>query len=338
MVKADAYGLGMRPVARTLARAGCRHFFISSPEEGTALRAALADLAGLAPEPAIYVFNGLVAGAEETYDSAGLIPVLNAPWQVDAWAAYARRQGGRPAVVELDTGMGRLGLTGAELEALSREPGRFEGLRIEYVMSHLACADEPAHPLNARQRTEFDAARARLPAAGASLANSAGVFLGPAFHFDLARPGAALYGIASVRGRPNPLSPVVGLRARILRTRDVDSETTVGYGATRRVGRGRRLATVACGYADGLPRALSDCGRAFVDGVEAPVVGRVSMDLMTFDVTHVPARRARPGDYVELIGAHAGVDDVAAASGTIGYEILTRLGSRANRSYVGGEA
>ena len=334
VVKADAYGLGMRPVARTLVAAGCRHFFISSLDEGIALRAALDDVATAA---AIYVFNGLIEGAEATYDRADLVPVLNAPWQVDAWAAHARRRGGRRAVVKLDTGMGRLGLTVAELDTLSNNPTRLDGLEIEYVMSHLACADEPDHPLNAGQLASFNAGRNRLPTAKASLANSAGVFLGPAYHFDLVRPGAALYGISCIVGRPNPMTRAVGLQGRILRFRDVDSEITVGYGATRRIRRGRRLATVASGYADGFPRALSNRGRAFVGDVEVPVVGRVSMDLVTFDVTDVPAQELRPGDYVELIGPHHSVEDLAKASGTIGYEILTRLGCCSHRTYVGGE-
>ncbi len=203
-------------------------------------------------------------------------------------------------------------------------------------MSHLACAEEPEHPLNARQLEAFRAARARLPVAPASLANSAGVFLGTDYHFDLVRPGAALYGLEPLPGRANPLAPAVRLEAPIVQLRSIDSPMTVGYGATFQAAGKRRIATIPVGYADGYMRTLGNRGSAFVGDIRVPVVGRVSMDLITVDVTDVPEEDARPGATVELIGPRQSVDDLAHAAGTIGHEILTTLGHRYVRRYVGG--
>ena len=338
MVKADGYGLGMRPVAATLAAAGCRRFFVSGIDEGVALREILAAGAADAsiPDASIYVLDGLLTDTEAVYDAHNLVPVLSEPDRIDAWAAHARARGGRPAVIKIDTGMGRLGLGRAEIEALAGAPARLDGLDIDFVMSHLACADEPERGMNRDQLAAFEEMRARLPAAKASLANSAGIFLGPEYHFDIARPGAALYGISSDASRPARTAQVVRLQARILRLRDVDSESAVGYGATRRVPGGSRLATVAVGYADGYPRALSNRGSAFVGDVRVPVVGRVSMDLATFDVTEIPRDRLRLGDSIDLIGPHYSADDLARDAGTIGYEILTGFGARLRRVHIGG--
>ena len=199
---------------------------------------------------------------------------------------------------------------------------------------HLACGDEPDHPLNRQQRDTFAAALARLPAAPASLAASSGIFLGPDYHFDLVRPGVCLYGVNPQPGHPNPMAPVLQLQAKILQIRDVDTPQTVGYGATHRFAGPTRVATVAAGYADGYPRSLSGRGTAHFRDISVPVVGRVSMDLITLDVTRAP--EARPGEMVDLIGPHHDVDALAAEAGTIGYEILTSLGRRYLRHYVNG--
>lgn len=332
MVKADGYGLGMAPVARRLAAAGCRSFFVACAQEGAALRAALA---APAPDAAIYIFDGLASGDEAALDEYALIPVLGELEEIARWAAHARAHGGRGAAIKIDTGMGRLGLTLAEADALADAPERLDGLSLAFVMSHLACAEETGNPMNAAQLAAFEAARARLPAAPASLVNSAGILLGPDYHFNLARPGAALYGISSDPEQPNRMAQVVRLKGRILRSRDVDSEMTVGYGATRRVAGGRRLATVAMGYADGYPRSLSNRGTGYIGDDKVSLVGRVSMDLATFDVTGVPADRLRPGDTIDLIGPHHTVDDLAREAGTIGYEILVGFGRRVERVYIG---
>jgi alanine racemase len=326
VVKADAYGLGMARVAPALAAAGCRIFFVAQLGEAIALRRLL-------PGPEIAVLNGLLPGSPADFIGQRLIPVLNDLAEIAAW----REEGaGNPAIIHVDTGMARLGLSPRELARLAADPGLVAGLNLRAAMSHLACADEAGHPHNPRQLAAFRAARAVLPAAPASLANSSGIFLGPAYYFDIARPGAAVYGVNPLPGRPNPMAQVVRLKGRILQTREIDSGQFVGYGSThRREGPGR-IATVAIGYADGWMRSLSNRGSVTIAGQRVPVVGRISMDLMTIDVTALDPQAASPGNFAELIGADHDVDAVAAEAGTIGYEVLTGLGSRYHRIYRGG--
>ena len=334
VVKADAYGLGAARVAPALWQAGCRTFFVATLDEGLALR-------GVLPEAEIHVLAGPVATAAAEYVASDLIPILNSLDDIAAWSAAADRRGRAfPATVHLDTGMSRLGLPPAELDRLVAEPDRLRGIDVTVVMSHLACSDEPAHPQNTLQLAAFRRAIARFRPAGAraSFANSSGIFLGRDYHFDLARPGAALYGLRPQAGVPNPLRPVVRLQGKILQLRDVDTGTPVGYGATHRFARPARLATVGVGYADGYLRSLSNRGSAIVGGRRVPVVGRVSMDLLTLDVSELPAQQLRPGDPVDLIGPDNPPDDLADQAGTIGYEILTSLGRRYARRYVGADA
>jgi alanine racemase len=326
VVKADAYGLGAAPVARALRDAGCATFFVAHLTEGLVLRAAL----GAGSD--IVVLNGFPPGAD---GDAGLIPVLNHLGDV---AAHAGR--GRPAVLHLDTGMARLGLDAREQGILAGDRARLDGIALRWVMTHLACADEPDHPLNEAQRARFAEAAARIaPGVPRSLANSSGIFLGEGFRSDLARPGCALYGINPTPGRPNPMRQVVRVEAEILQIRGVSTGDTVGYGAAWTAREPRRIATVAAGYADGYLRALSGRSLALLRGREVPLVGRVSMDLTTFDVTEIP--EARPGDRLTLIGGPEGSDhantpdDIAARCGTIGYEILTSLGARYARVHEG---
>jgi alanine racemase len=328
VVKADAYNLGLAEVAPALAAAGCRDFFVADVDEGIAL-------GRLAPRAAIYVLNGPAAETVAEFEPHRLVPVLNDLGQVARWGAHARRCGPLKAALHVDTGMSRLGLPPDELDTLAREPRRLDGVELACVISHLACADDPDHPLNRGQLEAFRAARARLPSAPASLANSAAIFLGPEYHFDLARPGAALYGLRPLLKGPNPMRPTVRLEAPILQVHRVDSPMTVGYGASHQVRTRGRVATLPVGYADGYLRALSNRGSAFIGAIRAPVIGRVSMDLITLDVSEVPEPLARPGATVELIGAHYSIDDLAEDAGTIGYEILTSLGSRYLRRYIG---
>ncbi|MCH6588849.1 MAG: alanine racemase [Proteobacteria bacterium] len=331
VVKADAYGLGMARVAPALARAGARTFFVAQLEEATALRAMFP------VEVEIYVLNGLGAGPVAEFQAGRVHPVLNSLGEIDAWAAAARAAGrALPAAVHIDTGMSRLGLPDDELEALAADRGRLAGIDLRYLVSHLACADRPEHPLNAEQLRRFRAARARLPDAPASFANSSGIFLGADYHLDLARPGVALYGVNPTPGQPNPMRQVVRLQGKILQVREIDASRTVGYGATHRAAGPTRIATVAVGYADGYLRSLSNRGSAWLGDRRVPVVGRVSMDLITLDVTGASAEAARPGAFVDLIGADLSTDAVAEAAGSIGYEILTALGRRYHRVYRGG--
>jgi alanine racemase len=330
VVKADGYGLGVGPVVHTLSAAGCETFFVAHLDEAVMLRETLA----AAPE--IYVLNGLMPGEEPVFREHMLMPVLNDLGQIERWTADCRKHGPHPAAIHIDTGMSRLGLPPDEQEVLLDDPDRLRGFPLRCVASHLACADTPDRPLNRRQQQDFAAIVKRLPKATASLAASSGIFLGPDWHFDMVRPGAALYGVAPLEGQPNPMRSVVRLLGKIIQIRHVDAPRTVGYGATHQFSGPTLVATVAAGYADGYPRSLSGRGTAYIGDVAVPLIGRVSMDLVTFDISATPT--TKPGDLVELIGPHVGVDAVGAAAGTIGYEILTSLGNRYRRHYIRGTA
>lgn len=335
VVKADAYGLGAAPVAAALVGAGCRTFFVACIDEAIALRPVVGDAD-------IYVLAGAPRGAEADCVHHRLSPVLNGLADIEAWRAFMRTTGGaapRPGL-HLDTAMSRLGLSAAEQLLLAAEPDRLAGIRLGCVMSHLACADEADHPTNTLQREAFARIRQAWQGTPTSFANSAGIFLGAPFHGDMCRPGAALYGLAPVADRPNPMAQVVQLQGRILQVREIDRGMTVGYGSTYHAGRRKRIVTVAVGYADGYLRSLGNRGHALIGDFRIPLVGRVSMDLITFDATAVPEALVRPGVMVELIGPRLSVDAVAADAGTIGYEILTSLGKRYHRIYLGasGEA
>ena len=326
VVKADGYGLGAREVAAALWQGGCRTFFVAHPAEGMALR-------GTLPDAIVFVLHGLQEGSGEDLVEAGLMPVLNHPGELTRYAALARRrERPLPVALQIDTGMCRLGFAEAELSRLDRM--HLEALDVRLVMSHLACAEEAANPMNQKQRARFERLRKLLPAAPSSLANSSGIFLGPAFHGQVCRPGVALYGGNPTPGHTNPMAPVVTLEAPVLQVHEVAGPGSVGYGATYRTRAGARIATVPVGYADGYLRAASGRATARLAGREVPLAGRVSMDLISLDVSALPADAVRPGMMVELIGGPDGIDRLAAAAGTIGYEVLTRLGSRFARRYI----
>jgi alanine racemase len=326
VVKADGYGLGAREVAAALWQSGCQTFFVAHPAEGIALRAAL-------PDATIFVLHGLQEGKGEDLADGALIPVLNHPGEFARYAALARRCERRlPAALQIDTGMCRLGFAEAELMRLDHT--QVDALDLRLVMSHLACAEEAANPLNQEQRTRFEQLRRLLPDVATSLANSSGIFLGPAFHGQVCRPGVALYGVNPTPGQANPMAPVVTLEAPVLQVHGVAGPGSVGYGATHRTRAGTRIATVPVGYADGYLRAASGRATARIAGQEVPLAGRVSMDLISLDVSALPVDAVRPGTMVELIGGPDGIDRVAEAAGTIGYEVLTRLGSRFARRYI----
>jgi alanine racemase len=329
VVKADAYGLGIEPVARTLHAAGCRHFFVANLAEGRRLRELLADAV-------IYVFAGPEPGEERSLRDAELVPVLNSLEQAKRWVEHGGTQAA-PVAMHIDTGMSRLGLSPKEVEALASNTWLLDRLRIALVMTHLACADDPGNALNEEQLKRFDALRALLPEARTCVGNSAGVITGSRYGGDLARAGVALYGGNPFIDRPNPMATVVRLHSPILQVRDIDAPVTVGYGATHRVEPPARLATVGAGYADGYPRSLGNAARAFLGGVDVPVVGRVSMDMLTIDVSNVATDLAVPGAMVELMGDHTSIDELAGAAGTISYELLTRLGQRWTRRYEAGD-
>lgn len=341
-VKADGYGLGAVPIAQALAAAGCRHFFVANADEGVALRSARA----VPDDAAIHILDGLMPGEEACYSAHALTPVLNTPDQVRRWAeARSTWRAAGPSTLHIDTGMNRLGLTAADLAAVLGAPDTLIAAQPTLIMSHLACAATPEHPLNARQAAQFQNAAARVrsvtPAARLSLANSAGVFMGEAYAFDLTRPGVALYGGRPFDERADPraptLTPVVTLEAPILQVRTIAAGESVGYGATHTAAAPAQIATVALGYADGFLRAAGAGGYGVLAGRNAPIVGRISMDLITVDVT-AHGEAARPGALVAFLGAEAALDDQADAAGTISYEFLTRLGPRCARRYIGGAA
>lgn len=325
VVKADAYGLGAAAIAPPLLRAGCTHFFVATLDEGVSLRPLL-------PGATIAVLNGLSVGAGHEYVAHNLLPVLGSLAEVTAWTGLARQAGQRlPAILHIDTGMARLGLPNREIAILQEDQSLLQGIQLRAVMTHLVSAECADEPFNAEQLRRFAIACAGLPAAPRSIANSSGIFLGSDWHSDLARPGAALYGINPTPGHPNPMRSVVRLLARVLQVRELNQGESVGYNATWQAERTARIATVGVGYADGWHRSLSNRGAACFDGKRLPLVGRVSMDLTTYDVTDAP--EVGPGALLELMGPAMPPDEVAQAAGTNGYEVLTSLGRRFARRY-----
>lgn len=313
VVKADAYGLGLIPVAKALAACGARRFFVAIAEEGVRLRTALG------PEVEISVFSGHMLGDTELIRGANLVPMINSPEQLNR---HLESLPGHPFGIQLDTGMNRLGMEWADWasvaeKALSHRP--------TLVMSHLACADEPDHPMNAYQLDVFHQMTDGI-GTPRSLAATGGILLGKKYHFDLTRPGIGLYGGAPFRDAKS----VVRMDVPVIQVRDLVEGEVVGYGNSWQAKRPSRVATVSVGYADGLIRAMSGNVRFLAGNRTCPAIGRVSMDLITVDVTDLPEAPS----FLTLLSPEQGVDAVADAAGTIGYEILTSLGARYSRQYI----
>jgi alanine racemase len=334
VVKADGYGCGINVVARQLVKAGCRTFFVADIAEGRRVRT-------IAPDAVIYVLSGIFPNTGPALAEARLQPVINSPAELAEWDAFVASNDWRGgAALHVDTGMNRLGL--APEDAIAIAPRiRSANHGITLLMSHLACAETPDHPMNDKQIRAFRDIRIQFRGVPSSLANSSGIFLAGTVHCDLVRPGAALYGVNPTPGKRNPMRPVIGLMGRILQVRHVNRGETAGYCAEWTASRPSRLAIIAIGYGDGYFRAAAaakgkPAASVIVGGKRCPLAGRVSMDLIAVDVTDLPERSARRGDFATLIGGDIGVDDLAAASGTIGYEVLTNLGRRDQRVYKGG--
>jgi|TARA_Y100000814_G_scaffold233099_1_gene176911 alanine racemase len=341
VVKSDAYGLGVNKIIPTLISAGCKTFFVATIEEAIVVRRLIA-------ENKILVLFGINTFEEaSTCIEYNLTPVLNHLGQLEIWKKIVSKDDkgiGRPtpkeAWLHLDTGMTRLGFPNEELEAIKTNPELINNLNIGGVMSHLVCSENVNNPINAAQLSRFTKIKLWLESyikfnAMWSLANSSGVFLGPAYHFDITRPGAALYGINPQPEKKSIMNEVVRLQAKILQVQRVDTNQTVGYGATYKVKKPGRIATIGVGYADGYMRAGSGFAQAYIGDFRIPVVGRISMDLITLDISAVPERYSHVGSIVDLIGPNYSVDSLAKDSGTIGYEILTSLGKRYNRTWEG---
>jgi alanine racemase len=336
VIKADAYGCGLEPVARALAGAGCKTFFVATLDEARSARAAL-------PQAAIYVLDGFFQNCGDAYAKINARPVIGDLYELAEWDVFCRRSGWEGgAGIHIDTGMNRLGLTITEAQGIiPRINAGDHGITL--VMSHLACAETLHHPQNAKQLSTFREIAGLFSGVPASLANSSGVFLGAQFQFDLVRPGAALYGINPTPEADNPMQGVVDLKARIVQIRSIDKGETVGYGGTWTARRPTKLAIVSAGYADGYFRSGSSNdgtrgAEVIVAGKRCPVAGRVSMDLIAVDVTDLEKNAARRGHLVTLIGEGITVDELAHHFGTIGYEVLTSLGPRYARVYKGGAA
>jgi alanine racemase len=339
VVKANAYGTGIEKAVPALSKGGCRTFFVAHLSEAIRARA-------VAPDAAIYVLNGLFSGTCPTYAEFDLRPVLGSFEEIEEWAGFCRAQSQKfKAAIHVDTGMNRLGLTMPEGLSL-KDRGELKNFDTALLMSHFVSAEESDNPLNRQQIEAFEAVRSTLPGIPASLPNSSGIFLRDRPGYDLVRPGYALYGGNPTPDRPNPMRPVVGLQARIVQLRWVEADDTVGYNGRWVALTRRRIATLSVGYADGYPRSSSARGKsgeellagmAVVAGRPCSFAGNVSMDLITVDVTDVPEAQVKRGDTVTLIGGHLTIDEVGRRAGTIGYEILTNLGSRYARTYHGGQ-
>ena len=326
IVKANAYGLGMTQVVPVLEREGCRRFFVATLDEAIAVRA-------ITKQP-VCVLGGLIPGAEAEYHAHGVTPVLNTLGDIDRWAAFAKKTEARTkAIIHFDTGMNRLGLGQDETRILLDKPAMLEGLAIIAIMSHFACADEKNHPLTEAQYQKFSAAAAHFPQAQKSLANSSGIFRDRKYHYDLVRPGMAIYGLNPTPETDNPMRATVSLHARILQVRIVENQDTVGYGATYRFDKKTTVATIGLGYTDGFMRAAGRNAVFYYKGHPCPAIGRVSMDLITVDMgPHTPQQ----GEMLEILGPNQSADTLAEARGTIGYEVLTNLGDRYHRDYKNG--
>lgn len=329
VVKADAYGLGADRVAPVLYSAGCRDFFVAQFGEAENLKP------HLQADARIYVLNGLQPGSEVACAEAEIIPVLNSMEQYKRWRSTAQTQGRvLPAVLQFETGMSRLGIPPEDRTAFTTELAQSSGVEIMFIMSHLASADEPDNEQNTEQLAEMQTIAAEFPQFDISFANSGGVFLGPDYHGILTRAGIAVYGGAQTAGKLDPMRPVVRLDVAVVQTRTIPPGTLIGYGGTHAAKSEMRLATLAAGYADGLPRCLGDRGAVYYEGVRLPIVGRVSMDSVTIDITVLPLGTLTLGSLVEVLGPHQTLEDLAKSAGTISYEILTGLGHRYHRDYL----
>ena len=328
VVKADAYGLGADRVIPALLEAGCKTFFVATAAEAAQVRAHT-------EESVIYVLDGLMGGSGPRLADLGARPVLASLDDCLEWAALCdTRDRVMAAAVHIDTGLNRLGLSAADVSKLAADPSLFNRIGVSLVMSHLACADAPENPMNAAQLLAFEQLRAALPPASASLAASDGLMLGPDYRFDLVRPGYAIYGGQPTKGVTAPVKPAVRVQARVLQVRDVNAGESVGYSALWRATQSSRIAIIAAGYADGYARAAGTTAQIGFKGRLAPVVGRVSMDLITVDVTGLGDAAPQRGDFVDLIGPGLSYEAVGASQGTIGYEVLTRLPHRFHRRYL----
>ena len=329
VVKADGYGLGMAEIAPVLFDAGCRSFWVAQLNEGIALRAIL-------PEAKIYVLNGVPSGTAAQFETYDLRPCLVTLAQVEEWQSHCQANKPLPACLFVDSGFNRLGFGEIEIADLTARPDIFEGWELCLITSHLACADDPTHPMNGAQLERFRNALAVLPPAPASLANSGGTMLGADYHFDMIRTGTMLYGCSATAKEEDALSPIASLRAPLLQMRRLSAGDSIGYGATFTASGEMTIGIASLGYGDGLSRHFGNQSpspmRFTIDGQPVSLLGRISMDSLAIDLTNLP-QMPSVGEMVEIFGQDNPIDRLAQQGNTISYELLTSLGSRYNRIY-----
>lgn len=336
VLKADAYGVGAEEIATHLYQQGCRHFFVAYVDEGVRLRQCFTQGAVAALGVHIYVLNGLLPGLEEAFLEFNLIPVLTDLDQVSRWSRYCQQQNRPlPAALHIDTGMVRTGLTAQDVDILSENPALHTGYDLHLILSQMVYSHHENPTYNRQQRARFDDARSRLPAAPASLAKSGPVFLGKEYHYQMIRPGIALHGIHPIPSQdPTVLRPGLTLWSRVYQVQDVPAGQSIGYNQTYTTHTTAKVATLTMGYADGYPWSLANKGYVLFGGYTAPILGRVSMDLITVDVTDIPGHLVHPGAWAQLLGGALTVEKLAQDAGTVPYEFLLGLGKRFHRFYV----
>lgn len=329
VLKANAYGLGLRPVARALSEVGVQDYFVTTLEEGLVLREEL-------KSARIYILNGVFKGTEDVLTSHDLYPVLLSLEQLDLWRVHLQKSALKcPAVLQVNAGMGRFGISYEEALALEKDPKAFQGVDLLYILGHLSSASLSSHPSNEKERVQFEEFRRLFPNLSATLANSPGIFLGKPYHYDMTRVGIGLYGGAPLEDQTNPLKPILSLKARVLQVRSLKKGMGVGYDGLYVMPKDGRVATVNIGFGDGFPRSLSNKGYGLIKGHKVPIAGRISMDWMSFDVSDVPEEDVTSGTLITLLDDVLTIDKVATLAGTTSYDLISGLGARLYRTYRG---
>lgn len=327
VLKADAYGLGIQKVAPALTEVGCQDFYVAKLDEALELR-------GILPNANIYVLLGLLEGMEEIFLEHNLVPLLNDYDQIMRWGAYGKKLGRKiPAIIQVETGFWRAGIPYFDMLKLIQKPEVFEFIEIVYIMSHLACSDTPNHPKNEAQRLEFDRFLKLFPGSRGSFSNSNGVFLGPQYHYDQVRPGRVLYGLGTRASHMHGIAPAVQIYARLLQIRNVPRGECIGYDSLFTATQDSVIGTISAGYADGILRSATNKGHFYIGDYPTPIVGRVSMDFITVDLTGIPDNLLKLGSWVEIVGNHISADELAQEADTTSREIMIRLGKRYHRIY-----
>jgi alanine racemase len=328
VIKANAYGLGAKEILESLSETDCKDYCFAYVSEALSLKDKLHGYN-------VYIFNGITH--EDTIECAinNYIPIIGNFYQLEIWKQTASKLEKKlPAILHVDTGMGRLGFSETQLHKIISNPELIEGIEFQYLMSHLACADERDHPLNKIQLGLIQKYSSYFPNLPITFANSAGILLSPNYHFSMVRPGCALYGINPNNDLSNPMKQVVTIKAQVLQIREIENDQNISYGGRYTARKGQRIAVLAFGYADGYIRIQTNNAFGYFKGYRIPIISTITMDLVMADITSIPEQLINEMDYVELMGENITVDEVAKYAKTIGYEVLTRLSNRIKRVYI----